>query len=288
MVLSLANACSPALTHLPLPCLPSAYPPAADNPAMTMGELSKRLGELYAALGEEDKAELQATAAEDKARYDQEVAAAGGLAPKQPRGPKKPRAKTAYEVRLGEITTCQNKPHACRPMHLHLLHRACFQAADRRHPACLVLLVQLFCADRRPGIVKDNPKAGMGEISKLLSQEWAALSEEDKAPFHSRNKELKAEVAAAAAAQGPSDAPPKKKRGPAAGSRAGGASKRARKGAAAAEDEEQDGEGMGSDAEAEAAAEEGEEGIDREVSGQPSPSLHAHLLQDCRRGAALS
>ncbi|EFN57358.1 hypothetical protein CHLNCDRAFT_142731 [Chlorella variabilis] len=112
---------------------------------------------------------------------------------------------------------------------------------------------QLFTAERMPAIKAENPKAGMPEISKLMSAAWKECSEEDKAPFVQKAKELKAEAKAAAAAGGSADgeeAAEAKKKKRAAGGGEGPIRKRAKAGtggkkaaAAAAEDAEQDEEG---------------------------------------------
>lgn len=60
--------------------------------------------------------------------------------------------------------------------------------------------LQLFCEEQHPVLKSDNPKAGAAELSKLLSDAWKELSNDDKAPFLEQSKQLKAAATAAAAA----------------------------------------------------------------------------------------
>jgi hypothetical protein len=86
---------TPALPRRPAP----RCPPAAAHPALSSQDLTRKLGEMYKELGEAEQAALAARVAEDKARYEREVEAAGGPAPKKPRAPKGPRVDSAYAVR---------------------------------------------------------------------------------------------------------------------------------------------------------------------------------------------
>ncbi|KAL4523180.1 hypothetical protein Ndes2526A_g07882 [Nannochloris sp. 'desiccata'] len=65
----------------------------------------------------------------------------------------------------------------------------------------------LFCEEQRPILKRKNPRAGAPEISKLLSDAWKRLDDDEKAPYMQRSKELKAAAkeAAAAAAGGEYD-----------------------------------------------------------------------------------
>ncbi|KAL4448032.1 hypothetical protein ABPG75_005251 [Micractinium tetrahymenae] len=93
---------------------------------------------------------------------------------------------------------------------------------------------QLFCDERLPLLRADNPQAGIGELSKLVSAEWKELSAEDKYPYETQAQALKLAAKAAAGGEAASGAAPaeKKKRGRAAG--AGVGSRKKAKGAKAA------------------------------------------------------
>lgn len=95
---------------------------------------------------------------------------------------------------------------------------------------------QLFMNEQLPGLKAEHPKAGMPELSRLVSSAWRELAEEEKEPFNLQAKELKAQAREAAARGGTSGAdaaatkPAPKKRKPAGG--AGPSRKRLKKAAA--------------------------------------------------------
>jgi len=139
---------------------------------------------------------------------------------------------------------------------------------------------QLFCQDRRADLKKDNPKAGSPEIDALLKTEWAALSDEDKAPYLAKREQLKeeavqlaAEFAAQQAANSDCDgndapaAPAKGKKRANAGAKPQGGAKKAKK-AQGGDDEDAETAPMKTTARsaaAVAAAAEEDEDEDREV-----------------------
>ncbi|KAH7617383.1 hypothetical protein Ndes2526B_g07985 [Nannochloris sp. 'desiccata'] len=146
-----------------------------ENPGAKMGDLNKLLGAAYQALSKEEKAFYVSKAAEDKERMERELAEGGVL----------PARKTkAAGAAAGAVE--KKKPAAKR------LNNSPYD---------------LFCEEQRPILKRKNPRAGAPEISKLLSDAWKRLDDDEKAPYMQRSKELKAAAkeAAAAAAGGEYD-----------------------------------------------------------------------------------
>lgn len=49
-------------------------------------------------------------------------------------------------------------------------------------------VLQLFCADEREVIKRDNPEAGFGDIAKLLAAAWQGISANDKQAYSDRHE----------------------------------------------------------------------------------------------------
>ena len=49
----------------------------------------------------------------------------------------------------------------------------------------------MFAGERRKQIKKENSELKVTEISKLLGQEWKAMSEDEKSPYTKEAKRLK-------------------------------------------------------------------------------------------------
>ncbi|KAK9917825.1 hypothetical protein WJX75_008635 [Coccomyxa subellipsoidea] len=134
----------------------------AENPDLSFGDLTKKLGEMWKGLSDAEKMPYEAMANEDKDRAGAERAEAKAEKKSKPATDKKkdsppakakqPRAKSAY---------------------------------------------QLFCDDQRQNIKEDNPDAGFGAINSKLAAAWKEVSEEDKAKYNKQNEELKAKLPAA-------------------------------------------------------------------------------------------
>jgi len=132
------------------------------NPGAGVTVVAKLIGEKWGTLSEEDKLPFKAMAAQDKKRYEEEMAKyeptpgfeKGGKkrAKKDPNAPKRP--KSAYF---------------------------------------------LYCDTRRAKLKEENPEMKVSEVAKATGAEWQSLSEHEKKPFVDQAEALKAKYAAAMA-----------------------------------------------------------------------------------------
>lgn len=128
-----------------------------ENPGMTFGQLAKYTSHMYKNMGTEEKATWEARAAQDKARYDAEIAAyqpppghdAKGVLievhrprKRQKRGPKDP-------------------------------------AAPKRASGAYVF----FTNDMRPKVLTEYPGIKFVELGKVLGERWRALTPEQKKKY---------------------------------------------------------------------------------------------------------
>ena len=57
---------------------------------------------------------------------------------------------------------------------------------DPNEPKKAKTAYMYFCDERRVSLKVDNPKASMGDMSKIMGAEWKELSDEDKKPYEAK------------------------------------------------------------------------------------------------------
>jgi hypothetical protein len=124
-----------------------------ENPEMKATEITKKLGEMWKALDDEDKKEYQEKANEDKKRYAKEIE---DYEPKE--GFKNPKKSPKKE-----------------------------SASPKRSLSAYIF----FCNEKREEIKKKNPAMKATEIMAEMGKLWKALSDKKKKPYEEKAAEDK-------------------------------------------------------------------------------------------------
>lgn len=130
----------------------------AEFPAMTFGQLSKHTSEQYKKLSEEELKEWKDKAAEDKERYDREIAA---YTP--------PEGYDRYGI-LIESKTLGTRKYTKQEWDIN---------APKRARGSYVL----FTGVARPQIMKEFPGIKFTDLGHIMGERWRALSPDEKKKF---------------------------------------------------------------------------------------------------------
>mmetsp|Transcript_6050 Transcript_6050/g.9250 ORF Transcript_6050/g.9250 Transcript_6050/m.9250 type:complete len:341 (+) Transcript_6050:441-1463(+) len=128
-----------------------------ENPGMTFGQLAKYTSAMYKCLTPEEKATWDGRASQDKARFDQEMAA---YVP--------PHGHDAQ----GNLIEDYRIPH-------RKAKKAKDPAAPKRARGSFVL----FTFDMRPQIMKEFPGIKFVELGTMMGERWRALTPEQKKKY---------------------------------------------------------------------------------------------------------
>jgi len=120
------------------------------NPEVGFGQVGKLLGEAWKALNEEEKLSYNEMAANDKLRYQREIATYKEEHPDSSDEEEKPRKKRKKD------------PNAPKKPCSAFFH---------------------FSKRMRPTIKEQHPDASFGQLGKLIGEEWAKLAPEDKKQY---------------------------------------------------------------------------------------------------------
>lgn len=126
----------------------------AENPGMTFGQLSKYTSHMYKNLTSEEKAQWEAYAVHDKARYDAEMAT---YVP--------PPGYNASGTLIEEYRTIKNRKRAKKD-----------PTAPKRARGSFVL----FTLEHRPRVMAEFPHLKFVEMGNILGERWRSLSPEEK------------------------------------------------------------------------------------------------------------
>jgi len=136
-----------------------------ENPGMTFGQLAKYTSHMYKNLTPEEKATWEARAAQDKARYNAEIAAY------QP-----PPGHDARGVLIEENRPRKRNKRGRRD-----------PAAPKRASGAYVFFTNYM----RPKVNEEFPGIKFVELGKLLGERWRALTPEDKKQYENMAAEDK-------------------------------------------------------------------------------------------------
>lgn len=139
-----------------------------ENPNITFGQIGKEIGRRWAELEDDDKIEFEDKSEADKQRYKRESEEYQRTHPRE----EEPVEDKSNKKRKKD----PNEPK--RPLNAYML----------------------FSQANRDEIKEENPTASIGEIAKILGQEWKELSPEDKEPYASQAAAAKEEYAVVIAA----------------------------------------------------------------------------------------
>eukprot|EP00445_Apocalathium_hangoei_P021385 CAMPEP_0203891786 /NCGR_PEP_ID=MMETSP0359-20131031/35035_1 /ASSEMBLY_ACC=CAM_ASM_000338 /TAXON_ID=268821 /ORGANISM="Scrippsiella Hangoei, Strain SHTV-5" /LENGTH=509 /DNA_ID=CAMNT_0050813623 /DNA_START=97 /DNA_END=1628 /DNA_ORIENTATION=- len=147
-----------------------------ENPTLKNSYVSELLGREWKALSESAKKPYEENARLDKVRYEKEVEAYEALhgeRPKQKRA-SKPRTKSANGALSRSKAPKDEGPRKSKVV----------PEADRPRGAKTSYF--WFMDDRRAQLRMDNPDLTLGQLAKLMGQEWKALSEVAKQPYQEK------------------------------------------------------------------------------------------------------
>ena len=130
----------------------------AENPGMTFGQLSKFTSSMYKSLTPEEKARWEEAAAQDKTRYDAEMAR---YVP--PPGFERTGNLMDSNVQAGKKWSRKSKD----------------PNAPKRARGSYVF----FTKDERPKILKDDPEIKFIDLGHAMGERWRALSAEEKKKY---------------------------------------------------------------------------------------------------------
>lgn len=136
-----------------------------DNPGMTFGQLSKYTSHMYRSLTTEEKNMWESRAAQDKVRYDTEMAA---YVP--PPG---------YDASGNLLEAYQNKRGRKKNRDPN---------ATKRAKGSYVFFTQVM----RPQVVKEYPEARFVDLGTIMGERWRALPPEEKKEYEDLAREDKA------------------------------------------------------------------------------------------------
>jgi len=144
----------------------------AANPEKSTTEVAKAIGVKWAAMSEDEKSPFVSEAKRTKNEWD--------------------RAMAAYQL------TDECKEHEARVRDWALMKESAMpkvklpsKPKDKNRPPKPATSYFLFAKEIREGVTKANPTAKITEIAKLIGARWKEVSEEEKAQYSARAKQLK-------------------------------------------------------------------------------------------------
>lgn len=120
----------------------------AENPEMEFGELTRLVAQEWSNLSDAGKRKFEKLASDDKGRYDSEME---GYTP--------PTDEELDAEMEGSKKRKRTGPKRARTAYVY------------------------FTIDQRPNVQAENPEMKFGEITKLLANDWKALSESDRSKY---------------------------------------------------------------------------------------------------------
>lgn len=119
------------------------------EPTLAFGDIAKKIGVEWAAMKDGQKKKFEKLASKDKARYEEEM--------------------KDYTPPEGGVPAKKKK-----------------RKKDPNAPKRSKSAFMFFAKERRPELVKSNPKWSFGEFGRKMGEEWRSMSDKKKAKYNNQ------------------------------------------------------------------------------------------------------